>query len=392
VKELGRLNDAQVAAMVYAYGRVAAEAVDRVVALADGVPFLAEELLVAPGLPASRRRRQGPPRAASRAPPSAVGHRRRVRPSFRLARLLPAASGLSPDEVVEALERCVAARLLAVEGDGFRFRHALTAEAMFRSVIPSRREAFASAALAALDAAHEELRGELRDLAARLAERTGQPDRAGRHHLQSGEEALERGALHTAVVALRRAPSLLDPAGARDLVRERLVEALALVGRVDDALAVGRELVGRLPEARAAAVHLRLTAATVTAARWDLAGEHLAAARPLVEATGSPGDGCGASLCPLRYLERGEVAGELGGERRAVVDRGEAAVVHEQPPSDRSPARVDPPGGALDAGAGQAVAPALLGVRVGADPRSARARFVRKATDRGRRCPGLPRS
>ncbi|HVN50782.1 MAG TPA: AAA family ATPase, partial [Acidimicrobiales bacterium] len=54
VVTLDRLNDAQVAAMVHACtGGVAEHDLERVVALSDGVPFLVEEMLVSPGLPAS---------------------------------------------------------------------------------------------------------------------------------------------------------------------------------------------------------------------------------------------------------------------------------------------------------------------------------------------------
>jgi hypothetical protein len=54
VLEPRRLNDAQVAAMVHSCtGGVDPAAVDRIVSLADGVPFLVEEMLVSPGLPAS---------------------------------------------------------------------------------------------------------------------------------------------------------------------------------------------------------------------------------------------------------------------------------------------------------------------------------------------------
>jgi DNA-binding NarL/FixJ family response regulator len=283
VVELAPLNDAQVAAMVYSCtGGTRPDAVERAVSLADGVPFLVEEMLVSPGLPASFA--------------EAVGARLgqlpdRDRGVLLVAaafgrhfdwRLLAAASRLSESDVIDALDRGVASQLLALEGDGFRFRHALTAEAVFRSVIPPRREALAGAALGALDGAYGELPAELRQVGARLAERAGQRERAGRLYLALGEEARDRGALHTGVAALERAAQLLPDGEAQDVARERLVDALVLAGRVDDALAVGGTLASRLPSTRAAAVHLRLAGAAATAGRWPVAGEHLAAADALV--------------------------------------------------------------------------------------------------------------
>lgn len=288
VLELGRLNDAQVAAMVFGCtGGTGEAAVNRVLALCDGVPFLVEELLVSPGLPGSFA--EG---VAARLAALPDVDRRVLVTAAALGRhfdwrLLGAATGVEDAQVADALERAVGAQLLAVEGDGFRFRHALTAEAVYRSVIPPRRRALAAAALAAFDSAHAELPDELRDVAARLSERAGQPDRAGRLYLAAGEDALTHGALHTAVAALERASHLLDAGEIRDRAGERLVEALALVGRVDDAVTVGRDLVDRLPPARAAAMHLRVAGAGVTAARWELADAELARARSLIEGTGS---------------------------------------------------------------------------------------------------------
>jgi DNA-binding CsgD family transcriptional regulator len=284
VVELRRLNEAQVAAMVHACtGGTSAEAMARVVELCDGVPFLAEELLVSPGLPASfaegieARLAQLPdPDRQALVTAAAFGRH------FDW-RLLTGATGLAETDVVDALDRGVRAQLLAVDGDGFRFRHALTAEAVFSSVIPPRRRTVAAAALAALDAAYPVLPDHLRDAAARLAERAGASDRAGRSYLASGEEALRHGALHTAVAALGQATPLLDDDRARDRAGELLVEALTQAGRIDDALAVADPLTTRLPALAAAAVHLRLAGAATVAARWTAADEQLADARRLVE-------------------------------------------------------------------------------------------------------------
>jgi DNA-binding CsgD family transcriptional regulator len=288
VVRLERFSPAQVAAMVYSCtGGVDSAVLDRVVKLADGVPFLVEELLASPGLPDSfadtvESRLAGLPDSDRRMLVTAASFGRHFD-----WRLLCDATGLSEADVVEGLERAVAAQLLSLDGDEFEFRHALTAEAVFRSVIPPRRRAFASAALAALDAAYAEPPGELREVAAHVSERAGQPDRAGGLFLASGQDALDRGALHTAVAALERADALLPPGADQDLARERLVKALASAGRVDEALAVGHRVADRLPPVRAAGVRLRLAGAALTASRWQTADLQLNAARRLARVAGS---------------------------------------------------------------------------------------------------------
>jgi DNA-binding CsgD family transcriptional regulator/tetratricopeptide (TPR) repeat protein len=289
VVPLARLNEAQTAAMVHSCtGRSDTEAVARAVALAEGVPFLIEEMLLSPGLPATFA--EG---VEARLADLTDRDRHVLVTAAAFGRhfdwrLLAQAAGVAARDVVDTLDRATATQLLAVEGDGFRFRHALTAEAVFQSAIPPRREAAAAAALAALDAAHPELPPELRELAAGVAERAGQRARAGSLHLALGEEALDRGALYTAVAALQRAAELLAATDLEVLASERLLEAFVLSGRVDDALALGERLVARLPAQRAAPVHLRLAGAAATAARWPAAIEHLAAAGPLVGPDASP--------------------------------------------------------------------------------------------------------
>lgn len=280
VLQLERLNEAQVAAMVVSCAASSdPDVIERAVSLGEGVPFLVEEMLVSPGLPASfadgvqaRLVELSDPDRAVLVTAAAIGRH------FDW-RLLATATGLGDGAVADALDHGVAAQLLAVDGDGFRFRHALTAEAVFQSVTPPRRKAFAGAALAALTDAGRELTDEAREIAARLAERAGERQQAGRLHLELGEEALRRGALQTTTFALSRATTLLPPGDERDVARERLLDALVESGRIDEAVVAGRQLVGRLPDDRAARVHLRLTAAAATASRWELAGEHLEAAR-----------------------------------------------------------------------------------------------------------------
>lgn len=326
VLELEPLNEAQVSAMVFGCAAGSgAEVIERVVSSGEGVPFLVEEMLVSPGLPASFV--EG---VQARLAELTEQDRRMLVTAAAFGRdfdwrLLSTASGLAEGVVVDALDRGVRVQLLAVEGDGFRFRHALSAEAVFQSVTPPRRQAFAAAALAVLIGAEGEVAGEARETAARVAERAGETRMAGQLHLAMGEEALRRGALQTALLALNRAKTLLPEGDEHDLASERLVEALVDIGRVDDAVAAAAELVPRLAADRAARVHLRLAHAAVTAARWDLAADHLEAARPVAVSGAVP------ALHAELALRDGEVAlgrGDLPGAERSAKAALDVAVRH----------------------------------------------------------------
>ena len=115
--------------------------------------------------------------------------------------------------VSASLERAVTSQLLTADGEVFRFRHALTREAVAAGLLPPARRSLAAAALAAVEAAHPGLDGPWRDIAADLAAQAGDTGRAGVLLARSGEEALDRGALATAAGTLRRAVAMItDPA------------------------------------------------------------------------------------------------------------------------------------------------------------------------------------
>ncbi|MEY2415477.1 MAG: hypothetical protein QOH53_811 [Ilumatobacteraceae bacterium] len=281
VLELGRLTDAEVVAMVSECAQgVGAADVDRVVSAADGVPFLVEELLASPGVPEtfadSVQRRLEP-----------LDHWTRLvlASAATLGRhfdwhLLEGATNLDLAKVTEALELGVRSQLLTVEGGSFRFRHALTSEAVLNAVLPPRRVAIAAAALQALDHARPTALGAVdRELAAGLAERAEQSERAGALFAEIGVDALAAGALASAVVALNRATQLLPPGDARTAAALALVTALADAGRVDEAFSAMQELLAdEVGESRAIA-HLRVARAAMATTRWDLARAQLAFGR-----------------------------------------------------------------------------------------------------------------
>lgn len=250
------------------------EVTSRVQSLAEGIPLWVEEMLATTGLPASIGEA-----VRSRVAELGKDDRSVVFAAAVLGRavkwqLLPAVTGLSSEAVAAALERLIFAQLLVPDHDReLMFRHALTREAVLATMVPPRRAGLASAALAVLDA---ESPGHGR---ADLAVAAGDRARAGALLGAAGQAALRRGALATAVQVLGQAADLIDST-AVSAIQTLLVRALALAGRLDDAVSVGAPL---LTEDRAgAAMHLELGRAAVAATRWPLATTHLDAADALL--------------------------------------------------------------------------------------------------------------
>jgi len=112
--------------------------------------------------------------------------------------LLSPVTGLADAAVVAALRRGVGLQLVVAERESFRFRHALTHDAVLAGLLPPERALLAGQALAAVEAAHPGLPGEACLLAADLAERAGYPARAGGLLLEAGRRDLAVGALASA--------------------------------------------------------------------------------------------------------------------------------------------------------------------------------------------------
>jgi DNA-binding CsgD family transcriptional regulator len=278
---LARLTAGQVAAMVRACLPSAPdEVIARIQGAADGIPFLVEESLAAPGVPRSFAEGVRSRLAALSDDERLVLHAAALLGRQFDWRLLPPATGLDAGLVTRALDHGVGAQLLAVDADVFRFRHMLTREAVAAELLPPRRVALAARALAALQAAHPRLPGEGSDLAAELALQAGDQDQAGRLLFASGRSALDRGALATSIETLRRATELLSNVEQRTEAEMLLVEGLALAGRADEAMLVGDRLITQMPPgtgsaAARAAVHLKLAHAAVDATRWAAARRQL---------------------------------------------------------------------------------------------------------------------
>jgi len=327
---LGRLGADDVELMVRAcLAGAGDDLVARAQLAADGVPFLVEEVLASPGVPDSFAEM-----VRARLAGFSPGERRVLEAAALLGRsfdwqLLAAASGAEPAVVSASLERAVMSQLLTADGEVFRFRHALTREAVAAGLLPPARRSLARAALATVEAIHPGLDGSWRDIAADLAAQSGDTERAGVLLARSGEEALDRGALATAAGTLRRAVAMIADPAARAAAEGLLLGCLALAGQADEALRLGERLIesAAVPSAAGpslADVHLQMAGAAIEATRWAAASAHLEAAKQLEAADPRPGRGPRlAVLAAELALARDDVmqASQLA---RAVLDAADA--------------------------------------------------------------------
>lgn len=314
VLELAKLKDAEVERMAADCLRVPAappEAVRFLSAWCDGLPFLVEELLTGAAV-AGALVTDGDgwsfDAAATPTVPVTFGEgvqrrlaelgpdgQRVLRFAATLGRrfdwaLLPIATGLGEDVVLEALREAVDAQLLVAEpGSHFRFRHALTRDAVLGQLLPAERAAVSRRLVEAIEIAHPGLPGEWCELAAELAERSGQQERAATLLLETARRSLAVGALGSAELTLERARRSVEDARLLSDLDEVRLEVLSLAGKAEEAMAVGDAIVDVLdrlgvPPRRSATVHLAVARAAVTACVWDTAERHLASARRLAGA------------------------------------------------------------------------------------------------------------
>ena len=192
-------------------------------------------------------------------------------------RLLEPATGLDEKALQEALWKATALELLDTEGAGFRFRHALTRDAVLAAVLAPERSRLAMATCAAVEAAHPELPDEWCIIAADLHEVAGDQDGAARLLVAAGIRALRQAALNTAEQLARRASELgATPERAAESA-ELLAEVLAAAGRVDEAVEIAHRWLAmshHVPAQRTR-MQLLLARAAVAGERWQLALEQL---------------------------------------------------------------------------------------------------------------------
>jgi DNA-binding CsgD family transcriptional regulator/tetratricopeptide (TPR) repeat protein len=288
---------------------------------AEGIPFLVEEVLAGLIREGTLTERDGRWRAADlvasgvpatfadgvRARLDAMGADSRlvIGAASILGRrfdwaLLTPVTGMTDPAVMAALRHGVDLQLLVADRDSFRFRHALTHEAVLASLLPPERALLAGHALTAVEAAHPGLPGTWCILAADLADRAGNTTRAGALLLEAGRRDLAVGALASAEHTLTRVRALIGPDDAvlRPGVDESLTEVFALSGQVDRAIEMGKTLLARLgpPSPRAANLHLGIARAAIAGARWAEATASIEVARGSGRAGTAQVDACAAQV------------------------------------------------------------------------------------------------
>jgi DNA-binding CsgD family transcriptional regulator len=202
--------------------------------------------------------------------------------------LLPAVAELDGAAVVDGLRSGVTEQLIEVDGSDFKFRHALTREAVLDELLPPERRSLSIRARPAVERAHPGLPGPWCELVAELAEASGDEAAAANHLIECARRSLARGALASAEAAARRARRL--GAGDRaitDDAEQVLAESLSLAGKPDEATALGVALADRLargdaPADRRAALLVVLARAAIAAGNHAIATSIAEQARALI--------------------------------------------------------------------------------------------------------------
>ena len=309
-----RLSATETAALVAAHAaHLPADRVDFVVATADGLPLLVEELV--------RQDRPGvPPTFAALVEQRLAELTRDAAGVLRAAAvlggdppwaLLPQAADRPEPAVSAALRAAADTGLLVVRDGELRWRHALTCDAVAATALPPERVAVArraADALLARCAPEDEMR------AAELLCGAGDDGRATTLLLRSARRDLARGALRSAAALLDRVPA----ARAAEAAGDRVV-LLTRLGRAADALEVGeRALPATVGDAHAE-LCLRLARAAVRAGRWSRA-------RAYVDRAGRPKDPRTPLLAADAAFGVGDVAGAaaLAADAVAAAERAAA--------------------------------------------------------------------
>ncbi len=200
---LNRLSVSEVEELVHALtGRPAGPLKAREIAgRSDGIPLLVEELVAAEdsgrvGVPPHLRELYLSRLDALSAPAAAIVRAAAVAGSGVLGDTVVAASGVPQEGVTAAVEEAVAAGCLVTDGGEYGFRHELLREAVYESLVPSRRRVLHEALARTLA---EAASGNAATVARHWLER-GHPSEAAACSITAAEEA-ERlhapGAAHT---------------------------------------------------------------------------------------------------------------------------------------------------------------------------------------------------
>jgi DNA-binding CsgD family transcriptional regulator len=241
---LSRLDEGAIRDLAGALG---ATDVDRVVARADGLPFLVEELAASGSdLPLTF---------------AALVAARLAALSPQARRLVFEAALAGPEWLDPATAR-EAIGLLAVDGDRLVWRHALTRDAVLAQLLPPERAELARQVADRIEADDE-------DRAAEVLAAAGEHARAGAILVRLARRDLDRGALKSAAARLDRASRPEHPDWTVQRVRQ-----LTLAGDVPAALDAGASVVDRLAGDAHAELCLQLARTAVVGSRWNLAEQY----------------------------------------------------------------------------------------------------------------------
>ncbi len=300
------------------------ELIDAVVARSDGVPFFIEELLAV----ALTEADSGPAVPGSIA--AAVDARLTLLPeptarflgfAAMLGRnfdwhVVAAATGCPPPEAISQLRQAAQAQLIDNDGAGFRFRHALTAEAVRSSLLPEERQAICLTLLETLQLLHPDFEGETCQLAASLAVEAGDELRAAGLWLEAARRALREGSLGSAEALALRAK------GPRPLAADRVLLSIwTIAGQPRRAFEAGQRLLsaGDCDPAVRTEVLFELVDAMIAAGRWDDAESFLQVlgSAPGLDRPGAARRAVGAAEVALA---RNDMAAALVSARAALTD------------------------------------------------------------------------
>ena len=211
-------------------------------------------------------------------------------------RLLPPIVELSQGDVSAGLKNAIHSQLLTTSGDHFAgaygFRHALARESILAELLPDERAILSLRAANAIQNLYQELPGKWCERAARLYEEGGALIDAARLLQESARRALSRSALLTAESALLHARTLVPSDWMMWLaIDELLLDVYVRSGKTIGLLEQGRRLLdvylGRYGGFNArrhiAEIHLKIARGVLGGDDWQLAGDHVTAARETVE-------------------------------------------------------------------------------------------------------------
>jgi DNA-binding CsgD family transcriptional regulator/tetratricopeptide (TPR) repeat protein len=253
--------------------------VDAVVTRSDGVPFFIEELL-ATALGDTRSERVVPPSIRTALEARLASLPEATVEFLRFAAVLgrqfdwhvvAAAVQCPPQDAIDRLRQAARAQLIDAEGGAFRFRHALTVDAVESSFLPEEVRAICSRLLATLVALRPGLEGETCQLAANLAFRAGASERAAELWLEAASRAIREGSLASAEALALRAQ------GERPLNAERLLLKIwTLAGQPLRAVRAGHRILSSdVDSALRMEVQFELVDSMIAAGRWDAAENYL---------------------------------------------------------------------------------------------------------------------